>query len=275
MFNIALRLVDLQLRLIHSGYWTSLLLKMRLSVFLILFTCTLSPVIKISMKLLYGISILLCTLLTVTRAQENKNLGLGVNVSNNFINLALGNYRYQGGICVEPLIMYRINDRLDIKTVIGYSKISSIHELPHYNNPVQILNYINNGFYFKCGIFTGFRHNEELFHQSFGVSLFYSRFREYGDLTIKGDYFGDFKTEYKVSRQSALFLEPRLDLFIFQNEHVDLMISMKFPFPVYKMINEKYPNYYVPGYGDRIGNDFDLRFVYCRIDLYLMVPLKI
>jgi hypothetical protein len=225
--------------------------------------------------LFYIISIICLIIGPALKAQTGENLAIGVNITNNITNLALGNYRYDGGICIEPVFLYKFNEFMNFKAIAGYSKISSEHTLieTYYSN--QKLNYINKGAYVKAGIFTGFKKNNKLFYHSFGLSLIYSQFNESGNYTIRGDYFGDLNDNYVVKGQKILFLEPCLDLYIYQNNYFAVLTSIRFPLPLFRSINTDFPNYYIPGYGERATSNLgNINYLYYRFDFFILIPLK-
>jgi len=207
------------------------------------------------------------------KAQENQKFGAGLNVSDNLVNLALGNYKYVGGFSVEPVFLFKINKLQYIKTIVGYSKVSKTLDLISEYPSQQKLGYINEGIYFKVGIFTGFKSCTELFHNSFGLSLFYSQFNENGDVTIKGSYFGDYYHEFKSYGQKMLFLEPGFDIILYHNSFLSFSMSIKFPIKIYSSTKDQFPNYYIPGYGETMTNkEFNFAYILYRFEFYFIVP---
>jgi hypothetical protein len=208
------------------------------------------------------------------KAQTEQNIGFGINLSKNITNLALGNYKYDRGICIEPVLLYRINDLINVKSTSGYSRLSRQHILLNTNNAYQEINFINKGVYIKTGIYSSFKAQKKLFYNSIGLSLAYSQFNESGNYTIKGAYFGDLKEEYKVKGQKILFLESSLDLYVYQNKHIAILTSFNLPIPIYSSIDNDYPNYYIPGYGERIMDHLpSINYIISRFEIYIMIPL--
>jgi hypothetical protein len=227
------------------------------------------------MKLFYIVSIFFAGLFYNLQAQDTLNFGIGINVSNNLINLGLGNYKYGGGFCVEPVILFKVNDYLDLKTIVGYSKTSNQYYLINNSPSEQTLDYLNEGLYIKVGLFTGFKPKSELFHHSFGVSLFYTQFNETGDLTIKGNYFGDYKNEFKNTGQKILFFEPSVDLVIYQNKYFSFSTNINIPIKIYTSIQQNLYNYYIPGYGAKMtDHKFNLQNLFYRVQFYIVVPIE-
>jgi hypothetical protein len=228
------------------------------------------------MRLIYTISLLSFFIFPASKAQSEPRLAIGVNMSNNLVNLLLGNYNYAGGYCFEPLLLYKINDYINFKSVVGYSKISNRHTLINTSAAYQELNYINKGGYIKMGIFTRFKPKKKLFCSSFGLSLVYSQFNESGNYTIHGNYFGDLRVDFKVSAQRILFIEPGIDIYLFQNNYFALLTSFKFPIGISYSIRNEFPNYYIPGFGERSDSQaFNFNSIYYRFDFYILIPIRL
>lgn len=226
------------------------------------------------MKLHYIVSTFCLCLVQTLVAQDEQNFGIGINISNNLLNLGLGNYKYGGGFCIEPVFLYKLNDHLDLKAIVGYSKTSNQFDLINNSPSLQTLDYLNEGIYIKTGVFTGFKSNSELFHHSFGVSFFYSQFNETGDLTIKGSYFGDYKNEFKNNGQKVFFIEPSVDLILYHNKYFSFSTNINIPIKIYSSIKQNFYNYYIPGYGERtIDYKFNLQNILYRVQFYFIVPI--
>ena len=101
------------------------------------------------------------------KAQDSLKVAVGINYSSSVINFLMGNFGYDGGICLEPVFLYSINDFLISKTVVGYSKISKSYTLLDNTDRDQELDYINKGAYIKTGVYAGYRANPGIFHPSF------------------------------------------------------------------------------------------------------------
>jgi hypothetical protein len=234
----------------------------------------LKPQQKMYIRLIFFISIIYLSGLNI-QAQEEPKIGIGFNISNNLTNFILGNYSNNGGICIEPILLYKINDLFDCKTIVGFSKISSKHKpVPKYE-PNQEIVYENIGFYLKSGIYTGIERSNKLFRHSLGVSVVYSYFDEIGNYTISGNYFGDYHGKYEVRGQAVFFLEPSAEIYIFKSSKMAITTSFKFPIVLFKSISEKYPNYYIPEYGqNETDYEVNLNYVLYRIDFNLIIPIK-
>ncbi len=208
------------------------------------------------------------------RAQDSTKISVGVNISNNITNYLLGNYALNGGFCFEPVVQVKLNQYLRTRIVYGYSKNGINRDLVNVsdNNNQQLI-YFNQGYYGKLGLFASFSKQSSVFFDAIGLSLSYSNFSQQGDLTIKGQYFGDYKTTFRNDNQQVIFIEPSLDLLVFQHKHFTISSNINFPLPIYSNISNDLPNYYIPGYGDTPSNQF-FRPVWYRFEFYVNVPIK-
>ena len=227
------------------------------------------------MRSIWIISLVLLSLFCSSlRAQDSTKISVGVNISNNITNYFLGNYSINGGFCIEPVVQVKLNKYLRTRIVLGYSKNGINKELIHVSeNNHQQLNYFNQGYYAKLGVFSSFSRRSSVFFDAIGLSLSYSNFSQRGDLTIKGQYFGDYKTTFQNDNQQVIFIEPSLDLLVFQHKHFTISSNINFPLPIYKKLSDDFPNYYIPGYGDTPTNQF-FRPVWYRFEFYINIPIK-
>ena len=215
-----------------------------------------------------------CVLFTKTFAQDSTKISIGVNISNNITNYFLGNYRLNGGFCIEPVVQVKLNKYLRTRIVLGYSKNGINKELVNVSeNNHQQLNYFNQGYYVKLGVFSSFSRRSSVFFDAIGLSFSYSNFSQRGDLTIEGKYFGDYKNSINATNQQALFVEPSLDLLVFQHKYFTISSNINFPIPIYRKLTNEIPNYYIPGYGDTPNNQL-YRPVWYRFEFYINVPIK-
>lgn len=207
-------------------------------------------------------------------AQDSTKISLGFNISNNLTNYFLGNYALNGGGCLEPVVQVKLNKYLRTRIVLGYSKNGIHRELVSVSeNNNQQLNYYNEGGYAKLGLFATYTKQSSVFFDALGISISYSNFSQNGDLIIKGKYFGDYNNSINTNNQQFLFIEPSLDLMVFDHKYFAISSNINFPIPIYRKLSNDIPNYYIPGYGDTPTNQF-FRTVWYRFEFYINVPIN-
>jgi hypothetical protein len=222
------------------------------------------------MRYLYTTSLFIWLLNTAATAQEESKLGLGLNASSNIINLANNYYSYNGGICIEPIVIYKLPNRFKLRTTLGYTNVSNQHDVTDY----QKIRYINEGFYIKMGITRDFRHNNKLLTSSYGLNLVYTHFNERGNYLIRGNYFGDYYSNYSVKGQKAFLLEPNLDLYLLNTKYIGIFANISVPIGIVNSIKTEYPHYYIPGFGYSYKIFSKEYFVSLWTAIYVIFPLN-
>ena len=225
----------------------------------------------ILMRLLLIISF--CFLRFLSFSQDSSKITFGINLSNNLTYLFTSNYKYNGGFAFEPVLNVKCNDYFKSRTVVGYTKTSGIYEVGDLLFSNQKTNYQNSGFYVKTGLFTNFTKEKGLFHNSIGLNLLYSNYKQSGDFVIYGNYFGDYIGTYHNQNQQVFAIEPSLDLSIFEHKYFIINANINFPIVFYSKTNDDSPNYFIPGIGRTQQRNFYEPFFY-RFDIYLHIPIR-
>lgn len=201
-------------------------------------------------------------LFAFTRIFSQTDIDFGIDVSKTLINNIGEN---NSGIIIEPLLLLKPSGKnLCVKAVLGYSKIRK-EERGKYGD----IDFSSKGFYLKNGI--GYAKQSVAFYGNIVASYYNTR----SDHVIEGQYFGDYTVNYSKNNIFKLGLEPNLDFSINISSRLSFLITTRIDFIVLGSANNKFPDFYSPGFG-RIDygpftNLFDKKRMTAGASLYLLI----